>query len=63
MTTTTAPNPQAWLAKEATSLGPFVVRVEHDHIAGAVAYGVSVAIMDVAVVLKRVDIAEGGTRL
>ncbi|MBK8056439.1 MAG: helicase [Gemmatimonadetes bacterium] len=54
MTTTTAPNAQAWLAKEATSLGPFVVRLDGDRIVGAVAPGHSVVVVDAAGALKRV---------
>lgn len=54
MTTTTAPNAQAWLAKEATSLGPFVVRLDGDRIGTAVAPGHSVVVVDASGGLKRV---------
>ncbi|HWL62338.1 MAG TPA: DISARM system helicase DrmA [Steroidobacteraceae bacterium] len=54
MTTTTAPNAQAWLAKEATSLGPFVIRLDGDRIGTAVAPGHSVVVVDASGGLKRV---------
>ncbi len=55
MTTTTAPNAQAWLAKEATSLGPFVVRLDGDRVGfGALATGHWVIVVDAAGALKRV---------
>lgn len=54
MTTTTAPNAQAWLAKEATSLGPFVVRLDSDRIGSAVAPGHWVVVVDAGGALKRV---------
>ena len=55
MTTTTAPNAQAWLAKEATSLGPFVVRLDGDRVGfGALAPGHWVVVVDAAGALKRV---------
>jgi len=54
MTTTTAPNAQAWLAKEATSLGPFVVRLDGDRIGSAVAPGHWVVVVDAAGAMKRV---------
>jgi hypothetical protein len=54
MTTTAAPNAQAWLAKEATSLGPFVVRLDGDRIGSAVAPGHWVVVVDGSGALKRV---------
>ncbi len=54
MTTTTAPNAQAWLAKEATSLGPFVVRLDGDRIGTAVAPGHWVVAVDASGGLQRV---------
>jgi Helicase conserved C-terminal domain len=55
MTTTTAPNAQAWLAKEATSLGPFVVRLDGGRVGfGALAPGHWVVVVDAAGALKRV---------
>ena len=55
MTTTTAPNAQAWLAKEATSLGPFVVRLDGDRVGfGALAPGHWVVVVDTAGALMRV---------
>jgi len=52
--TTTAPNVQAWLAREATSLGPFDVRLDGDRIGSAVAAGHWVVVVDAAGALKRV---------
>lgn len=46
MTTTTAPNAQAWLAKEATSLGPLVVRLDDGRIGKAIIVGHQVGILD-----------------
>ena len=46
MTTTTAPNAQAWLAKEATPLGPFVVRLDGDRIGSALTPGHWVVVVD-----------------
>jgi hypothetical protein len=54
MTTTTAPNAQAWLAKEATPRGPFVVRLAGDRVGSAVAPGHWVVVVDAAGALKRV---------
>jgi hypothetical protein len=54
VTTTTAPNPQAWLAKELTSLGPFVVRLDGGPIGSAVAPGHWVVVVDADGALKRV---------
>jgi hypothetical protein len=55
MTTTTAPNAQAWLAREATSLGPFVVRLDGARVGfGALAPGHWVVVVDAPGVLKRV---------
>jgi len=54
MTTTTAPNAQAWLAKEATPLGPFVVRLDGDRFGSAVAPGHWVVVVDPSGTLKRV---------
>ena len=54
MTMTPAPNAQAWLAKEATSLGPFVVRLGGDRIDSAVPAGHWVVVVDAAGALKRV---------
>lgn len=52
--TTTAPNVQAWLAKEATSVGPFVVRLDGDRVSfGALAPGHWVVVVDTAGALKR----------
>jgi hypothetical protein len=47
-------DPQTWLAKEATSLGPFVVRLDADGIGSAVAHGHWVAVVDEAGGVKRV---------
>src|SRR5262245_4274337 len=55
MTTTTAPTAQAWLAKEATSLGPFVVRLAGDRRSfGDLAPGNWVVVVDTADALMRV---------
>jgi Helicase conserved C-terminal domain len=55
MTTTTAHNAQAWLAKEATSLGPFIVRLDGDRVGfGALAPGHWVVVVDAAGALTRV---------
>jgi hypothetical protein len=55
VTTTTAPNAQAWLAREATSLGPFVVRLDGDRAGfGALAPGHWVLVVDASGALKRV---------
>lgn len=55
MTTTTAPNAQAWLAKEATSLGPFIVRLGSDGSGfSALARGHWVVVVDATGVLKGV---------
>lgn len=54
MTTTTVPNAQAWLAKEATPLSPFVVWFNGDRIGGAVAPGHWVIVVNAAGELKRV---------
>jgi len=54
MTTTSAPNAQAWLAKEATPLGPFVVRVDGDRVGfEALAPGHWVVVADTSGALKR----------
>jgi hypothetical protein len=54
MTTTNAPNAQAWLAKEATWVGPFVVRLGGDRVGfGALAPGHWVVVVDAGGVLKR----------
>ena len=54
MTTTTAPNAQVWLAKEATSLGPFVVRIDGDRVGSAVAPGHWVVVVNANGALQRV---------
>jgi hypothetical protein len=55
MTTTAAPNAQAWLAKEATSLGPFVVRLGGNRVGfGALDRGHWVVVVAAAGALKRV---------
>lgn len=54
MTTTTPPNAQAWLAKETTPLGPFVVRLDGDRFGSAVAPGHWVVVVDPSGTLKRV---------
>lgn len=54
MTTTSAPNAQAWLAREPTPLGPFVVLLDSDRIGSAVVPGHWVVIVDAAGALKRV---------
>lgn len=54
MTTTTAPNAQAWLAKAATPLGPFVVRLGGDRDGSAFAPGHWLVVVDTAGALKRV---------
>lgn len=55
MTTTTAPNVHAWLAGEATSLGPFVVRLDGDRVGfRALAPGHWVVVVDAFGALKRV---------
>lgn len=54
METTTAPNEQAWLVKEATSLGPFVVRLDGDRLGSAVGPGGWVVVVDGTGALKRV---------
>jgi hypothetical protein len=55
MTTTDTPNAQAWLAKEATSLGPFVVLLGGDRVGfGAIARGNWIVVVDSAGALKRV---------
>jgi hypothetical protein len=54
MTTATAANAQAWLAKEATPLGPYVVRLGGDRVGSAVAPGHWVIVADTAGALKRV---------
>src|SRR5262245_25371404 len=54
MTTSPAPNPLAWLAKEATPLGPFVVRLDGDRLGSAVAPGHWIVVVDAAGALKRV---------
>jgi hypothetical protein len=55
MTTTATPNTQAWLAKEAASLGPFVVRLGGDRAGfGALDRGHWVVIVDAPGALKRV---------
>ena len=55
MTTTTAPNAQAWLAREATSLGPFVVRLDGDRFGfGGLAPAHWVVVVDAPGALKRV---------
>lgn len=53
MTTTIAPNAQAWLAKEAAPISPFVVRLDGDRIGTAVARGSWVVVVDGVGVLKR----------
>jgi hypothetical protein len=54
MTMIPAPNAQAWLAKEAASRSPFVVRLGSDHIDSTVAPGHWVVVVDAAGALKRV---------
>jgi hypothetical protein len=54
VTTTTAPDVQAWLAKEVTSLDPFVVRLDGDRIGSAVAPGHWVIVVNATGALKRV---------
>jgi len=55
MTTPATPNAQAWLAKEATPLGPFVVRLGGDRTGfGALARGHWVVVVDTAGSMKRV---------
>ncbi len=54
MTTIITPNAQAWLAKEATPLGPFVVRLDGDRIGNAVASGHWAVAVDTSGALKRV---------
>lgn len=51
---TTAPNGQAWLVKEATSLGPFVFRLDGDRVGSAVAAGDWLVVANAAGALKRV---------
>ncbi|MCW5968506.1 MAG: DISARM system helicase DrmA [Blastocatellales bacterium] len=54
MTTTIAPNAQAWLVKKAMPLGPFVVRLDDDRIGNTVGPGHWVVMVDAAGTLKRV---------
>ena len=54
MTVTTAPNAQAGLAKEATSLDPFAVRLDGGRIGSVVGPGHWVVVVDAAGALKRV---------
>lgn len=55
MTTTTAPNAQAWLAKEATPRGPFVIRLDGDPVGfGALTPGHWVLVVNTAGALMRV---------
>lgn len=55
MTTTTAPDAQAWLAKETTSPDPFVVRLDGDRVGfGALAPGHWVVVVDALGALRRV---------
>ena len=55
MTTIAAPNAQAWLVKEATSLGPFVVRLDGDRVGfGALDRDHWVVVVDASGALKRV---------
>jgi hypothetical protein len=55
MTTTATPSTQAWIAKEATSFGPFVARLGADRPSfGALVRGDWVVVVDAAGVLKRV---------
>jgi hypothetical protein len=54
MTTISAPNVQAWLAKETTTPSPFVVRLDGDRIGGAVAPRHWVVVVDPSGALKRV---------
>jgi hypothetical protein len=54
MTTTAAPNAQAWLAEEATSRDSFVVRLDGDPVGSSVALGHWVVVVDTSGALKRV---------
>src|SRR5687768_13235000 len=55
MTMTTAPNAQAWLAKQPTRCGPFVVRLDCDRAGcGALAPGHWIVVVDAAGALKHV---------
>lgn len=55
MTTTARPNAQAWLAKDATSCGPFIVRLGGDRTAfGALDAGHWVVVVDAGGALNRV---------
>ena len=54
MTTTTVPNAQAWLVKEAPSLGPFFVRLDGDRIGGVFGPGHWVVVVDADGVMRRV---------
>src|SRR5690348_8366041 len=54
MTATTAPNVQAWLAKEAMPLGPFVVRIDGERSGSAIAPGHWVVVVDATGRLSRV---------
>jgi len=54
MTTTTAPNAQAWLVKESMPLGPFGVRLVGDRIVSAFAPGHWVVVVDATGTLRRV---------
>lgn len=54
MTTVTAPNVQAWLAKETMLLGPYVVRLDDVLIGSAIAPGHWVVVVDPTGALKRV---------
>ena len=53
MTTTTAPDVQAWLAKGVTPIGPFVVRIDGGRNGSAVAPGHWVVVVDATGALKR----------
>jgi len=57
MTATTAPNTLPWLAKELTSLGPFVVRLNGGTIGGAFAPGHWVVVMDAVMRLRPEDLS------
>ena len=54
MTTTSAPEAQAWLARETTPLGPFVVRLDNYRIVGAIGSGHWAVVVNEAGTLKRV---------
>jgi len=54
MTTTTAPDAQAWLAKEVAPLGPFAVRLDGDRIGSAIKPGHWVVIVATSSAMNRV---------